>query len=377
MTKKNQKILLIVSDIFFKGGIQRYARYQLKALRDIYGKNNVFIFSYCKKGENSFEEDINVEYFEEKKGIMGKINFMVRSLDFIKKKDINTVIINHINLSPIGFIAKKLFETQFFLNVYGLEIWSGLNLIKTVSLKNADKIIGDCKFILRYCKENLHVCDSKLNLLYDCVDIERFKPLPKNELLLNKYKIPKDKFVILTIGRLDRYKGHELIIMALKNLPEDIIYVIVGGGRLEGLLKTLVAELGLVDRVIFTGRVPEAELVSFYNICDVFALISKFDNNEGEGLPLALIEAAVCEKPIIAGNEDGSAEAVDEGKNGFLVSPKSLEDIKDKINLLYNDNKLRETMGKKGREKVIKEFSYENFKNRLERILIENNYTGK
>jgi glycosyltransferase involved in cell wall biosynthesis len=136
-------------------------------------------------------------------------------------------------------------------------------------------------------------------LLYDPVDLNKFKPLGKNTQLMNKYNIPNNKFIILTVGRLDRFKGHKLVINALNYLPDDIIYLIVGGGKEEKILKDLVKENKVERRVIFTGRVPESELVDFYNICDVFVLISKFDKNEGEGLPLTPIEAAACENLLL------------------------------------------------------------------------------
>ncbi len=76
-----------------------------------------------------------------------------------------------------------------------------------------------------------------------------------------------------------------------------------------------------------------------------------------------------CEKAIIVGNEDGSVDAVEEGKNGFIVSPRNLAELVEKIKLLYRNEHLRLEMGKYGREKVVRDFAYEKYKETLKCIL--------
>lgn len=365
------KVFILATDVFFKGGIQRYTRYQYKALIDILGKENIFLYSFKQKDAFSFEENIDVYFVEPYKGIIGKLNFLYKILVDVKNLKPDLIIVNHVNLSPVGYIIKKLFGISYFTNVYGLEIWSGLNRIKIKSLLQSDKIIGDCMFILNYINRNLGVKKEKMELLYDPVDINRFKPDEKKDYLYYKYNIPKGKFIILTVGRLDRFKGHSLVIDAMQFLPNDIIYLIVGGGVLEKALKEKVNKLGLEDKVIFTGRVPEDEIVDFYNICDIFILISKFDKNEGEGLPLTPIEAAACGKPIIVGNEDGSKEAVINGFNGFAINPDDIQTLIEKILLLYKDRELLTKMGANSRTFVTENFNFDIFKQKLENIVCD------
>ncbi len=342
-----KKVLFLSSDMFFKGGLQRYARYEYKALREIMGEENVYSFSLNGRDGNSFEEEVNVNFVPSGSGVLRKIDFTLQAIKFIRQKKIDLLFINLVNQSPVGLLAKKLFGIPYFINVYGLEMWTALNLWRKVSLLYADKIVGDCNFILRYCKNNLRIDEDKLYLLYDCVDIERFRPSPKNFQLMKTYKIPEDKFTVITVARVDSmYKGHELVIKALERLPEDIVYVIIGGGELVPYLKSLVQQMNLGTRVVFTGRVKEDELVDFYNLADLFVLVTRFGKYEGEGLPLTPIEAAACEKAIIVGNEDGSVDAVDEGKNGFIVSPRNLAELVEKIKLLYRNEHLRLEMGK-------------------------------
>lgn len=365
------KVLLIATGVFLKGGIERYTRYQYKALQESYGNENVILASLLGgELDNSFEEEIEVEYVQGGIGLVDKVRFVFKCLQLIRKKKIELVICNHRQLSIIGYLGQVLFKVAYITNVYGLEIWSGMNKVEKNALLSSSSLIGDCNFILKYINENYNYRYSQMDLLYDAVDIDKFRPESKNIALLKKYGIPEGRFIIATIGRLERNKGHQLIIKTLKELPESIVYLIVGGGSTMNSLETLVKELELDDRVIFTDRVPENELVSLYNISDIVILLSVFGKNEGEGLPLGLIEASACGKPIICGNEDGSQDAISEDlPNGRLINPRSQQELKDAINSYLENSEELQSHGANGRRFVTENFDYEIFRKRQEEII--------
>jgi len=367
------KVLLLTIDFFSKGGIQRYSRYQYKALVDLYGKENIFVFSLSPKSlDNCFEENIEVVYTGGGTSLKNKIFYIFKVIDFIKKENINIVINTHVKLSFISYISKYFYKIKYFTNVYGLEIWSGLTFIDKFGLLKSDKLIGDCNFILQYIEKHFKYDNNKLNLLYDPVDINVFKKKSKNLSLIEKYNIPTDKFIIGTIGRLERNKGHEVIIKSLNKLDKNVIYVIVGGGFMINSFRKLVDDLKLNDRVFFTDRVSDNELIEFYNIMDLIALLSVLDNGEGEGLPLGLIEASSCKIPILAGNEDGSYEAIsDKYPNGFRVNPRNIDEIVEKIQFYIDNPEVRKEHAESGRKFVIEEFEYNKFKWKLKKILNE------
>ncbi len=365
------KVLIVATGVFMKGGIERYTRYQHAALQKIIGQENVFLASLLSKNnENSFEQDISVNYIQGGLSIKDKILFVLNCIRLIRKNGIRLIIVNHRQLSIIGWLSKFLYNTKYITNVYGLEIWSGMNWIEKFTLLRSDALIGDCNFIINYIHKHFDYPKERMHLLYDAVDTHRFKPKEKNSALYTRYNIPADKFLIGTIGRLVRNKGHEIMIQTLKDLPENIIYVIVGGGKQMEVLKELSQKQGVSQRVIFTGRVPEDELVDFYNLMDVVVLLSTFDKNEGEGLPLGLIEASACGKPIICGNEDGSQDAVNnQYKNGFLINPRSSSELKKAILELMNDETLRNTMGSNGRKYVLENFDFIKFTDTQNKII--------
>lgn len=357
------KILIVATGVFMKGGIERYTRYQYAALQEIVGKDKVFLASLLGKNEETvFEDEIVVTYVQGGITWKDKINFIINCIRLVKNKGTRLLIINHRQLAIIGWLSKFLYNTKYITNVYGLEIWSGMNFIEKFALLRSDALIGDCNFILQYIQKNFMYPKERMYLLYDAVDTNRFKPKEKNSTLYTKYNIPADKFLIGTIGRLVRNKGHEITIQTLKDLPDNVVYVIVGGGKQMDILKSLAQKEGVFHKVIFTGRVPENELVDFYNLLDVVVLLSTFDINEGEGLPLGLIEASACGKPIICGNEDGSQDAIShQFENGFLINPKSSSELKEAILKLMNDKTLSNTMGSNGRKFVLENFDFKKF----------------
>jgi glycosyltransferase involved in cell wall biosynthesis len=128
--------------------------------------------------------------------------------------------------------------------------------------------------------------------------------------------------VILTVGRLsaaERYKGHDKIIRAmpavLRTIPEAA-YLIVGAGDDRLRLERLAADQCIGEIVRFAGAVAEAELADHFSIADLFAMPSK-----GEGFGIVFLEAAASGLPVIAGNGDGSRDALADGVIGRTVDP--------------------------------------------------------
>ncbi len=88
-------------------------------------------------------------------------------------------------------------------------------------------------------------------------------------------------------------------------------------------------DLGVAEHVIFAGFVPDEELPDHYRLADVFAMPST-----GEGFGIVFLEALACGTPVLAGNRDGSTDALDAGRLGTLVDPLSDEEITDGLSAL-------------------------------------------
>jgi glycosyltransferase involved in cell wall biosynthesis len=377
---ENPKILFLATDLFSKGGITRYVRYQLRALKEVIGSGSIKLFSFLPPRGDEFEGDFHVDYIQGSNTYLNKVLFLIKSIFFVKQNKINLIISDHVRLAFIGFLAKKILGIPFWLNVYGIEVWKDLPFLTVMSLKGADHIVSDCDFTKQFLVKKYHIAQEKITVIVDCVDAEKFQPKPKNQQLLKKFSIPATDTIVLTVSRINkgRSKGHDKIIKALsqiKNRFSNVTYLVVGNGSDRENLEALAKNVGLENKVIFVGDVTDEQLYEFYNLCDIFALPSFFSldrkNPQGEGVPLVILEACICAKPAIGSKMDGSAESIDHGKTGFLVDPSSVEEIANSFEKFFVDPQSMVIMGQAAREKVLKEFTYPIFKDKFG-ILVEN-----
>jgi phosphatidylinositol alpha-1,6-mannosyltransferase len=207
------------------------------------------------------------------------------------------------------------------------------------------------------------------------VDARRFIPSIDCRNIIDKYDLG-GKRVLLTVSRLVKRKGHDLVFKALPIIAEQIpqvTYLIVGSGSQEAHLRTLATELGVADRVVFSGYAPEGDLPSYYNACDVFVMPSRqIEGREGiEGFGIVYLEANACGKPVIGGNSGGVAEAVQDGVTGFLVDPLDHHAFASAVTKLLCDHDLARRLGMQGRERVEREFAWEKQASRLRNALEE------
>jgi phosphatidylinositol alpha-1,6-mannosyltransferase len=147
-----------------------------------------------------------------------------------------------------------------------------------------------------------------------------------------------------------------MTIEAMKIIKEkfpQVVYVVIGDGDFKKEYERMADSMGLKDSVIFAGGVSDEELSAYYSICDVFVMPSRVEENErgifSEGFGLVFLEANYFGKPVIGG-EGGCRDAVIDGKTGFIVNPKSPEDIAEKVLLLLRNDEMRKKMGEEGKK---------------------------
>jgi glycosyltransferase involved in cell wall biosynthesis len=144
----------------------------------------------------------------------------------------------------------------------------------------------------------------------------------------------------MTLTRLassERYKGYDIVIESLQELIKknpSFKYLIIGkyDHAEKRRLDQLIRKAGLQSRVVFTGFVPDEELSRHFNLADIYIMPS-----EKEGFGIVFIEAMYYNKPVIAGNKDGSKDALLNGKLGVLVDPSSREEVSEAIENIAGD----------------------------------------
>jgi phosphatidylinositol alpha-1,6-mannosyltransferase len=209
--------------------------------------------------------------------------------------------------------------------------------------------------------EDIGVSRRKVTVVYPAVDAARFHPGVDGTAVRERYARPGD-VLLLSVGRLQRRKGHDRVIEALHMLRDDaapLRYVIAGAGEERQRLEALVRDFDLRGRVVFAGIVPDAELPAYYAACDVFVHPNRIDDRDVEGFGIVFLEAAATGKPVVGGNSGGVPEAVEGDVTGLLVDGDDVEDVARAIRRLASDPALRERFGSAGRARVEQRFTWE------------------
>jgi glycosyltransferase involved in cell wall biosynthesis len=167
---------------------------------------------------------------------------------------------------------------------------------------------------------------------------------------------PKDKIIILTVGRFHPRKGHLRTLRALQMLPPEVRarleYWIVSGqskGNYEGIVRAAAASQPDLA-VRFFGNLPDEELAQVYDCADIFAMTSVPHGESVEGFGLVYLEAAAHGLPVVAHDVGGVSEAVLDGETGYLVPPDRPAQLAAAFEKLIHDPELRRRLGAAGRE---------------------------
>jgi glycosyltransferase involved in cell wall biosynthesis len=165
-----------------------------------------------------------------------------------------------------------------------------------------------------------------------------------------------DDCIVGSVGRLEPAKGHLYLLEAVARLLSDwpqIHCVIIGEGRSHKKLLQHAKSLGLIDRVHITGF--RDDIPRFLEAFDVFALPSLT-----EGIPIALLEACACAKPVVASRVGGVPDVITDGHSGRLVTPGDASALASAIDALLRDRKLAEDLGNQAEQDVANRYSVAN-----------------
>lgn len=181
------------------------------------------------------------------------------------------------------------------------------------------------------------------------IDLEKFNSINiDRDMKREELGIPKESFLITSVGELSKRKNHEVVIEALGQINNsDIHYIICGQGDLKDKLKILSTELGIKDQVHFLGF--RRDITEINMASDLFVFPSY-----QEGLPVALMEAMAAGLPVVASDIRGNEDLIDQN-GGFLISPDNIKDWAKSIGRMYDETKENKYgMGIYNKEQVVK-----------------------
>lgn len=363
---KNKKLLFLTLNVFsLTGGIEKLSRIVGKALFEISIDNNFFLKVYAM---HDFEKDCDEKYFPNsiyKAYNKNKVSFFFNSLYEGLKSDV--IILSHVNLLIVGILI-KLFSprVKLYLYAHGIEIWKPLSFWKHFFINKVDKIICVSSFTRDKIVEIHNVSFKKLIVINNCLDpfLTRNADKYRCQKLKAKYGFKDRDIVLLTLSRLsahDRDKGYEKVLLAMSQLLPffpNLKYII--GGKYDLVekkwLDSLINEMNMQSAVKFSGFIPEEELSVYFSSADIYIMPSI-----KEGFGIIFIEALYFGLPVIAGNRDGSVDALAKGKFGLLVDPYNQTDITSGLKkvLINKENFIPD------KEQVLAHFSFSTYKRHL------------
>lgn len=230
----------------------------------------------------------------------------------------------------------------------------------------ADRFIAIAPNVADYLTNTAKVSAKKVITINNGVEIPREVSAEEILQLKEKYDIQESDFIVGSVGRLfNDHKKITDILEAVKqlNLPH-LKLLIVGGGRDEQLLRDKTTELGIADRVIFTGY--QYDTAPYYRLMQLFCISS-----QREGFGLVAAEAMLHHLPVLATKVGGLQNVVKDQETGFLVHPNSPEQLAEKIHYFYEHPDACTTMGVAGYRRAIENYTEERYVNAVEKLYLE------
>jgi D-inositol-3-phosphate glycosyltransferase len=232
-------------------------------------------------------------------------------------------------------------------------------------VQRVDRLIAQCPSERAELLDDYHADPQKVVVVPSAVNVERFKPVPRAE--ARRYVgLDEHEYVIAYVGRMLPRKDVRNLVRAAGLLARRTALpfklLLVGGESAQpdpvttpeiGVLQALAAELGIADRLLFTGQRQPDTLRYFYSAGDVVVTTPWY-----EPYGLTPLEGMACGRPVIGSAVGGITFTIADRLTGFLVPPRDPEALADRLHQLLIDAHLREALGRAARLRVEQEFTW-------------------
>jgi phosphatidyl-myo-inositol dimannoside synthase len=269
------------------------------------------------------------------------------------------ILFTHLALSKVHKVVPERARRRYGVFLNGIEVWKPLTAGEEDALGRADLRIAISHHTAARVLESypgigpIAVCQLALPTV---PEPERDVPLPRH----------LGPHVVLAVGRMsrtERYKGHDQLIEAWRAIVDavpDAQLVFVGDGDDAPRLKEKAAASGTNGSILFTGFVSKPALDALYRSAALFALPSR-----AEGFGLVYLEAMSHRLACIGSIHDAATEVIADGETGQLVDQDDLDCLAARVSSLLLDEPRRRRMGDAGYRRLVSEFSFDRFSNRI------------
>jgi phosphatidyl-myo-inositol dimannoside synthase len=366
-----ERVISLVPDAFGgRGGIALYNRYFLRAVSRHPSVQEVVVLPRKISYELEKLPD-RLEYLTS--AAHGRLSYaMATARQLTRVHGADLIICGHLHLLPIAKLLQARFRCPILPLTYGVEAWSPTRHV------TANWLCHDLHgFIaIRHLTASLFLDWAKPHssdyfYLPNCIDERAFGIAPKQPDLVERYGL-RGRKVVMTAGRMDtaereRRKGFDEVLEAMPILAQrvpDITYLVMGDGGDRPRLEEKARSLGVRERVVFTGYVPETAKADHYRLADVFAMPGSGPKFDSYPFRFVFLEALACGVPVVGARLEHPSEAGDPDARALVtqVDPNDPAAIAAAIEAAIARSKegINPTLGK---------FYYSSFERRVHSIL--------
>ena len=284
----------------------------------------------------------------------------------------------HTHSSKAGILGRRAAYALGIPCVHGIH-GASFHFGQPAVLFNAYKIAE--RMANRWCQHFITVCDAmsqqylaagigtpdKFTTIFSGMEVDHFLNPGRSRVDVRQSLGLQDSHVVVgKIARLFNLKGHEYLIEAAPKIVAavpDVRFLLVGDGSLTQQCQERINELGLTEYFVFAGLVPPEQVAEYIGGMDLVVHTSVW-----EGLARVLPQALICGKPIVSYDIDGAPEVCINNETGFLVPPRSVDELATAIAKLASDKELREQFGRTGRERFAPQFRHQYMTERVREV---------
>ena len=371
MTESTAQHVFVFLEVFgCEGGIQSYVKDVLTAYLSLPEKPiaDILLLRDGPNCPNPLRDScLRFHYLKTQWPTLGRIRLTLSLIICLLRNRPQRIFCGHIRLAPLVGRLCQWLNIPYTVLTYGKEVWHPLTPADRRTLQTADKIWTISRYSRdRACEAN-GLDPAKIELVPCVVNGEMFTLGPKSTELIKKYQLA-DSRVLMTVARLwsgDIYKGVDVTIRALPEIARmfaNVKYLVIGRGDDQPRLAQLAEDLGVADRVVFAGFVPTVALADHYLLADAYVMPSQ------EGFGIVYLEAMACGVPVVAGDDDGSADPLQDGRLGWRVPHRDPEAVAKACIELLKGEDLRSS-GEWLRQETLAHFSSAALNQRLAKLI--------
>ena len=378
-----RKILFIVTQSEM-GGAQRYIYEVSKALAGRYeilvaaGKGDGELF---RKLENTGVQPLYLSQMRRAPWPWQIILAIKEIFDLLKKEKPDVLFLCSTTAGLLGSIAGWIYRgpTSVIYRIGGWAFrdprpfWKNWLIFwaEKLTARFKNLIVVNSEYDWHIAVEERIVSPEKIIKIHNGINPDSLDFLPKEEArttLITRYQIPDTRYQIIgCVANFYKTKGLEHLIgaFARPGLPRrhGLKLLVIGDGKLRPQLEAQIKKLGLENKIILAGRIPDA--YKYLKAFDVFALPSL-----KEGFPWIILEAMAAELPIVATNVGAMPEIIENGEEGFVIEPKNSQVLAEKIKWLLEHPQEAKVMAIGAKAKLVKEFSLQKMVEETEKTLL-------